>query len=350
MAHERSKRMRRATRERPAAASGTDPAAPMPPAVPLTLKPMEADPIDALPEGRNWLFEPKHDGFRCLAFRSGDRIALRSKSQKPLERYFPELIRGLLDLPAGRFVIDGEIVIPGATFETLQLRLHPARSRVETLAASHPAKLIAFDLLANAHGDSLLDRPFAERREALEDFVRRAGRNPVLGLSKATRSRATAMGWLGRSGLDGVMAKRLDIPYRPGRRAMGKLKVWKTVDCVLGGIYLSDDRARVESLLLGLYDAAGRLHYVGRAQVREGAKEMLEVLKPLVAAKSFTGRKPGGRDRWSGRERQAVMLRPVAVAEVSADHVTDDFMRHGARLLRWRDDKAPEDCTIDQIR
>lgn len=318
--------------------------------VPLSTKPMEAEPVDALPAGDGWLFEAKYDGFRCLAFRSGGEVRLQSRNQKPLDRYFPELAKAVLDFPAGDFVVDGEIVIPGEPFETLQLRLHPAASRVERLAAQFPAVLIAFDLLASPDDGLLCRRPFAERRAALEELLKRGAGQRSLQLSKATKSAATARKWLGRPGLDGIVAKRLDLPYRPGQRAMRKYKLWKTVDCVVAGIYRKSGTGRIESLLLGLYDEDGRLHYVGRAPVRQHASELEKLIAPLVGGRGFTGRAPGGKSRWSGKEREPVPLEPVLVAEVSADHITGDHMRHGARLLRWRDDKRPEDCTLDQIR
>lgn len=318
--------------------------------VPLSLPSMESETVEDLPTGPGWLYEPKHDGFRCLAFRNGESVRLQSRRQKPLERFFPELTAGLGALAVERFVLDGEIVIPGAPFDTLQLRLHPAASRIAKLAQEHPAVLIAFDLLADENGRSLLETPFEERRAALERMMKAAGRSPVLRLSTATRSAATARSWLGREGLDGIMAKRLDLPYRPGERAMLKFKQWKTVDCVVGGLYWKEGTRRVDSLLLGLYDEDGRLNYVGRARAGADGAALTARLTPLIGGEGFTGRAPGGKNRWSGRERQPVPLRPVLVAEVSADHITGDYMRHGARLLRWRDDKAPESCTMDQIR
>jgi ATP-dependent DNA ligase len=302
-----------------------------------------------LPRGAGWLFEPKYDGFRCLAFRGDGEVRLQSRNQKPLDRYFPELARGLLDLPAPRFVIDGEIIIPGQTFETLQLRLHPAASRIEKLAADYPATLVAFDLLAEPEDELLYRKPFRERRAALEKLVEAAVKHRAVQLSKATRSTDTAKRWLGKAGLDGIVAKRLDQPYRPGERAMQKYKIWKTVDCVVGGLYRKEGTGLVDSLLLGLYDEDGKLNYVGRARIHSGAAEIGEALEPLVGGDGFTGRAPGGKSRWSGRERKPVPLRPVLVAEVSADHITGQYMRHGARLLRWRDDKPPEACTMDQI-
>jgi ATP-dependent DNA ligase len=320
------------------------------PTTPFTidLPPMEAEPIDELPSEDGWQYEPKYDGFRCLAHRSGHRVHLQSRNQKPLERYFPEVVKGVEEVVEDNFVLDGELVIIDGSFETLQLRLHPAESRIRKLARETPAQLIVFDLLARS-GASLLDRPLAERRRELEDFMATAT-SAVLTLGEATDREALARDWLGREGLDGIVAKRLDLAYRPGERAMRKLKLWKTVDCVVGGLYRKGSTQAVEHLLLGLYDEGGRLNYVGRARIYEDAAEIGHLLEPLVGGQGFTGRAPGGKSRWSGKERVPVPLKPILVVEVSADHITGDHMRHGARLLRWRSDKAPESCTMDQIR
>jgi ATP-dependent DNA ligase len=313
------------------------------------LAPMESEPADGLPSGKGWLFEPKYDGFRCLAFRTGRSVRLQSRNQKPLERYFPEIAAGLAAIAEQRFVIDGEIVIRGQSFETLQLRLHPAASRIEKLAVSHSATLIAFDLLAAGKAGALLSAPFSERRLRLETFMSRVD-SDVLALSKATRSRVTAQRWLSAGKVEGVMAKRLDVPYRPGERSMVKVKIWKTIDCVVGGFYRKQGGGKVENLLLGLYDEAGLLNYVGRTPVHRNEPDINRKVEPLIGGPGFTGRSPGGKSRWSGRERKPVPLKPVLVAEVSADHISSDHMRHGARLLRWREDKAPSDCTMDQLR
>ena len=219
----------------------------MPLPIPLSTKPMEAEPVDQLPPARAGCIEPKYDGFRCLAFRDGDRVELQSKKQKSLNRFFPEVAAGLAGLKADRFVLDGEIVIPGQSFETLQLRLHPAASRVAELSGKFPARLVVFDLLAD--GQRRADGQAAVRAAGgAEGFVKAAGKTPVLALSKATRSAATAKRWLPQKGLDGIMAKQLDQPYRPGERVMRKFKVWQTVDAVLAGYYedeaTEDDRQR----------------------------------------------------------------------------------------------------------
>ena len=317
-------------------------------AVPSNLEPMEAQPVDALPTGPGWHFEPKYDGYRCLAFRDGRDVSLKSRNGKDLGRYFPELVSALAALPIKRFVLDGEIIIRNETFETLQLRLHPAKSRIEELAASLPATIIAFDILADDKGRSLLKEPFTDRRQKLKAFIVKVGKRRELALSRATKSRSQALKWLGGGGLDGVVAKQCDLDYRPGRRVMQKFKVWKTVDCVVGGMYLVD-KTKVDSLLFGLYDQDGKLHYVGRHRVTQGNAEMGRMLQPLIGGPGFTGRAPGETNRWSVKKHKAVPLKPRLVAEVSADHITSKFFRHGARLLRWRDDKRPEACSLDQI-
>ena len=318
--------------------------------VPLSLKPMEAEPVDELPRGSGWLYEPKYDGFRCLAFRDGAHVDLQSKRQRSLNRFFPEVASGLARLSADRFVLDGELVIPGQPFETLQLRLHPAASRVAELSGKFPARLIVFDLLADESG-SLIDKPFAERREALKAFIRGTGGPWVILLSRATRSVATARRWLGSKGLDGIVAKPLDQPYRAGERVMRKFKVWHTVDAVLAGYYEDAETGKIDSLLFGLYDDDdGLLHYVGHSRVYGDAAEIAKLLAPLKGGQGFTGRAPAGKSRWTGKVQKMVRLDPKLVAELSADHISGGQFRHGSRLIRWRTDKAPEDCTMDQIR
>jgi ATP-dependent DNA ligase len=321
----------------------------MPLPLPLTLKTMEAEPVDGLPQGRQWLYEPKYDGFRCLAFRDGGELHLQSRNQKPLGRYFPELVSAFIAMPQQLFVIDGEIVIEGQSFETLQLRLHPAASRIARLADEYPATFIAFDMLAGEDGRDLTPLPFRERRKLLEILARHAGTSHALRVSKATASFETAKGWLGRQGLDGIMAKDRDEPYRSGKRVMKKYKLWKTIDCVVAGIYRKEKSGRLDSLLLGLYDDGGSLHYVGRIPVEGRSREFAKIVEPLIGGEGFSGRSPGGRSRWSSKLREPVPLKPVLVAEVSADHITGGQMRHGARFVRWREDKRPKDCTMDQI-
>jgi len=313
---------------------------------------MEAVSVDELPAGKGWLFEPKYDGFRCILFRDGDAVNLQSRRQRPLGRYFPEIIDAARQLPIQRFVFDGELIIPDQPFDTLQLRLHPAASRVQLLSRQHPAQIVVFDLLADERGRSLLDQPFSDRRAALEDAFKQIARNANFVLSKATTSEQTARGWLKRlgHGLDGIVAKRIDQPYRPGEREMQKYKLWQTVDCVVGGIYYKRGTQAIEYLLMGLYDDAGKLDYVGRCGIGENGTEIAKLLKPLIGGSGFTGNAPSGLSRWSGRERKPVPLEPKLVAEVSADHIENGRFRHGSRLIRWRDDKEPRACTMDQIK
>jgi len=250
----------------------------------------------------------------------------------------------------GHFVLDGELVIPGESFETLQLRLHPAASRVAKLSVQSPAQLIVFDLLATRE-QVLADRPFSERRAALERFIREAARsNPVLRLSQATPYAAAARRWVAEEGrgLDGIMAKPLDQPYRGGERAMRKFKVWHTVDAVLAGYYEDEATGTVDSLLFGLYGDDGLLHFVGHSRVYHDAAEIAKLLEPLRGAGGFTGRSPGGKSRWNGKTQKMIRLTPMLVAELSADHISGGQFRHGSRLIRWRTDKAPQDCTMDQ--
>ena len=320
------------------------------------LAPMEAKLAAALPEGPGWQFEPKWDGFRCLAFRAGASVELMSKSGKSLARFFPEMVERLRALPTERFVVDGELFVPidGAlAFDALQARLHPAESRIRKLAAETPAQLMLFDMLAGTDGASLIDRPLSERRAALEAF--RAGHAaPWLLLSPATQDPAAAAGWLATAGgaLDGVVAKRIDGPYASGERAMVKVKQRRTADCVVGGFRYAAGTAQVGSLLLGLYDDAGLLDHVGftSAISAEERPALTARLEALVEAPGFTGKAPGGPSRWS-TERSAEWqpLRPELVVEVGYDQVTACRFRHGTALLRWRPDKAPRQCRMDQL-
>jgi ATP-dependent DNA ligase len=318
----------------------------------LSIEPMEAEPVDSLPTGKGWQLEPKVDGFRCVVFRDGDIVHLQSRRQKPLERYFPEVVEAARAISPDKFVLDGELVIPDEPFDTLQMRLHPAASRIKKLSAEIPARYVAFDLLADGEGHSLLQRPFQHRREALEAMFKPLADNPTFMLSRATRSEGTARTWLKQvgHGLDGIVAKRLDLSYRAGERAMQKFKLWRTVDCVVGGIYYRTGTKTVEYLLLGLYDKAGLLHYVGRCGIgKMNGKELNGLLAPLIGGSGFTGKAPGGVSRWSNREREPIALQPKLVLEAEADHIENGRFRHGSRFLRWRDDKAPEKCLMDQI-
>jgi ATP-dependent DNA ligase len=322
------------------------------------LPPMEARTVDALPDGPGWQYEPKWDGFRCLVYRDGQRIGLRSKSGTLLNRYFPDLLAAIAALAAKRFVLDGEIVVPAGgklSFSELQLRLHPAASRVAMLAEAHPARLMVFDLLLGPKGPPLLDQPLSERREALERFFSSLKKHAALALSPRTTSKQEALRWLKsrRNALDGIIAKRLAAPYRAGERdAMVKYKRQKTADCVVGGFRYGKDGEQVGSLLLGLYDRDGKLNHVGftSAFKREDKPGLTWRLKRLMAPPGFTGRAPGGPSRWSTeRSAQWEPLKPKLVVEVGFDHVTDCRFRHGTTLLRWRPDKRPDQCRMDQL-
>ena len=322
-----------------------------------SLEPMEAQTAAAIPGGPAWQYEPKWDGFRCLAFRDGPDVELRSKSGQSLGRYFPDIVAALAGLAAGRFVLDGELVVPidGApSFEHTQMRLHPAASRVRRLAAEHPARYVLFDLLESHAGGSLADAPLSRRRAALEAFARRHPA-PGLMLSPATLDRAQAQRWLdgGQPGCDGVVAKRLDAPYRPGLRdGMVKIKRVRSADCVVGGFRYLQRMREVGSLLLGLYDAAGLLDHVGFTSGIAGGERagLTRRLEALSGPSAFTGRAPGGPSRWSAaKDTRWQPLRPELVVEVAYDHVSAGHFRHGTRLLRWRPDKAPAQCRIEQI-
>jgi ATP-dependent DNA ligase len=318
---------------------------------------MEARIADALPQGPGWQFEPKWDGFRCLAFKDGARVALMAKSGKTLTDFFPEVTAALQALPAPRFVADGELVIPVGdrlSFDALQMRLHPAESRRRKLAKETPALLVLFDLLSDGRKD-LTKAPLPERRAALEKLFADFPTGSVFRLSPYTRSAATAKSWLklaGRGALDGVIAKPLAAPYLCGERAMIKVKNLKTADCVVGGFRYATGSREVGSLLLGLFNDQGKLDHVGFtsgfAQLdRHGLTRKLEKLK---AAPGFSGNAPGGPSRWSTeRSGEWEPVKNVLVAEVRYDHVTDGRFRHGTKFLRWRPDKAPKSCTFDQL-
>jgi ATP-dependent DNA ligase len=318
---------------------------------------MEARLVDDLPEEPGWQFEPKWDGFRCLAFRTGDEVELRAKSGKPLTRYFPEMAAVLRRLEPSRFVLDGELAIPvGETFsfDALQMRLHPADSRIKKLAAETPAVLFLFDLLATPDGDTLLETPLLQRRAALDAFFRSIGAVEAVRLSPFTRDVEEARSWLEASGgaLDGVIAKRLDGTYQPGERAMLKVKKRRTADCVVGGFRYERNSRLVGSLLLGLYNSEGKLDHVGFTATLHDLdrKALTEQLEGLIMPPGFTGNAPGGPSRWSTeRTGEWQPLRPELVVEVRYDHVSGGRFRHGTRLLRWRPDKAPRQCTFEQI-
>lgn len=319
------------------------------------LLPMEAKLVAALPVDGGWQFEPKWDGFRAIVPRLGDDIAIMSKSGKPLDRYFPEIVATIKAVGARAFTLDGELILPVGgvlSFDALQARLHPAASRIERLARETPAQLMLFDCLM-LDGRDLIDEPLSERRRCLEAFHADHG-GPALLLSDRTDDIDVARSWLARAGaaLDGVVAKRLTEPYRSGERAMLKVKQHRSADCVVGGFRPTSDGVGVASLLLGLYDDEGRLNHVGFTSGIAAAERstMLRKLAPLIAKPGFTGKAPGGPSRWNnGKENEWQPLRPELVAEVVYDQVTGDRFRHGTKLLRWRPDKSPEQCNRDQL-
>jgi ATP-dependent DNA ligase len=325
----------------------------------LPLLPMEARSVDRIPRGDVWQYEPKWDGFRCLVFRDDKHIELQSKSGQPLTRYFPELVEAFARLPGPTFVLDGEIVVPAGDaydFDALLQRIHPAASRVKKLAAETPARFIAFDLLAAEDGAPLLALPLEERRKRLEAFARpQLERNRSIELSPLTRDPAEAERWLKDGGgrLDGVIAKRRDVEYRPAdRSAMQKIKNFRSADCVVGGFRYGEGTKVVGSLLLGLYDGDRLLHHVGfTSNIKATERKALTTkLERLIKPPGFTGKAPGGPSRWSTkRSAEWQPLKPELVVEVCYDHFSGGRFRHGTRLLRWRPDKAPRQCTLDQV-
>jgi ATP-dependent DNA ligase len=319
---------------------------------------MEARSVDELPTDEGWQFEPKWDGFRCVAFKDGDDVYLQSKAGQPLGRYFPDVVASLAALPASRFVVDGELVIPigdAFSFDELQLRLHPASSRVQKLAAAHPAVMIVFDLLGDEEGKSLVSDPLRKRRKVLEQFAKKNFRDSAVKLSPASEQVEMAKKWFDEVGgnLDGVIAKRVDEPYASGERtAMVKVKHIRSADCVVGGFRYASGAPVIGSLLLGLYDSGGLLHHVGfTSAFKAGEKrELTKRFEKLKKAPGFTGNAPGGPSRWSTeRSGEWEPLDPKTVVEVTYDHFTGGRFRHGTRIIRWRSDKAPRQCTIDQV-
>lgn len=321
--------------------------------------PMEMRPAAALPDGAEWQYEPKWDGFRCIAYRSGDEVALQSKAGQPLGRYFPEIVAALAALPAN-VVLDGELVVPieGAlSFDALQQRIHPAASRVTLLAARTPASYLTFDLLSEA-GTDLVALPLSERRRRLESFSHNFD-GTTLRLSPATRDRAVVDDWFLRVGgaLDGVIAKRIDVPYASGtREAAVKVKRERTADCVAGGFrYAKGSTSEVGSVLLGLFNDRGLLDQVGFCSAFSNAERaaVFERLRPYIGEPGFTGNAPDAtQSRWSRgveRDRSYVKLAHALVLEVGFDQVTSGRIRHGTRPLRWREDKSPRQCTYEQL-
>lgn len=320
--------------------------------------------------GGPWIFEPKWDGFRCIVFRDGDHLEMSSRRSKPFDRYFPELRAPLLDALPQRSVVDGEIVVPdpagnGLDFDALSQRIHPAASRVETLARTTPASFVAFDLLALADR-SLMTTPFAERRQLLVEHLTPG---PSVHLTPATTDTEIAQRWFTTfegAGLDGVMAKSADGLYTPDKRTLLKVKHERTADCVVAGYRIHKDGQGVGSLLLGLHDGDGRLHHVGVTSSFSAAVRgtLLRELEPLTrdalidhpwrdwadAAAHDEGRLPGGVSRWNaGKDLSWVPLRIGLVAEVTFGQLESGRFRHGSRFVRWRPDREPASCTYDQL-
>jgi ATP-dependent DNA ligase len=321
--------------------------------------PMEALSVDEVPQGPDWQYEPKWDGFRCLIFRDGEEVALQSKAGQPLARYFPELVEAVKKLAPRKFVLDSEIAIPVGeklSFEDLQLRLHPAESRVRKLAKETPAIMIVFDLLVEEKGKSLLNQPLEHRQAILQRFATKyfSEGGPIL-LSPATTDIKIARKWLTNPGesLDGIIAKLRNLPYQSGERAgMQKIKQIRSVDCVVGGFRYGTASKLVGSLLLGLYDDSGWLHHVGFCSAIKASEKpaLTRKLEAIRKPPGFTGRAPGGPSRWS-TERSAEWepLAPKLVVEVGYDHFTGGRFRHGTKFFRWRPDKAPRQCTFEEV-
>lgn len=319
---------------------------------------MEAESVSQIPHGA-WQYEPKWDGFRCIAFRDANSVYLQSKAEKPLARYFPEVVEAIRSLKSKRFVLDGEIAVPvegKLDFDQLLQRIHPAESRIRKLSTEYPALFIAFDLLADTKGRNLLDHTLAQRRPMLEEFAMSNFHDAAqMRLSPATTKLAQAQRWFRSVGgnLDGVIAKQLDSPYLPGdRSAMQKIKRIRSADCVVGGFRYASNAPVVGSLLLGLYDDEGLLHHVGfTATIKHTERPALtRKLEKFIKTPGFTGQTPGGPSRWSTeRSSEWQPLASKLVVEVAYDHFSAGRFRHGTTLLRWRPDKAPRQCTIDQV-
>jgi ATP-dependent DNA ligase len=336
----------------------------MSPTVTAPVSPMLAKLARELPVEQDMFYEPKWDGFRCIVFRDGDSVELGSRNEKPLTRYFPELLEPMRSYLPDKCVLDGEIVIAsagGLDFDALLQRVHPAESRVRLLAETTPASFVAFDVLGLGDRD-LRDEPFEERRRLLEEAM--ADSEPPLFVTPATRATEVAMDWFSRfegAGLDGVVAKRAQDPYREGERLMVKVKHERTADCVVGGFRWHKQDGQVGSLLLGLYDDSGKLHHVGVCSAFTAARrrELVDELAafrpdeagshPWVGAMQGT-RMPGGQSRWTGgRDLSWELLRPELVCEVAYDHLQGDRFRHATTFRRWRPDRTPESCTYSQL-
>lgn len=322
------------------------------------IPPMEARPVEEIPTGEGWQYEPKWDGFRCLMFRDRNNVFLQSKNGQPLARYFPDVADSVSQLREQEFVLDGELVIPvsGAlSFDDLQLRLHPAASRVQKLAKAHPATYIVFDLLGG-DAKSYVKQPLGERRQVLELFARSNFKSAKhVRLSPATTDLRIANEWFKKTGgdLDGIIAKRLEAAYASGERtAAVKIKQIRTADCVIGGFRYATGAHVIGSLLLGLYDDDGLLHHVGftSAFTKEQRRELTKKFEGMRKPPGFTGNAPGGPSRWSTeRTGEWEPVVPKVVVEVAYDHFTGGRFRHGTKIVRWRRDKDPRQCTLDQV-
>jgi len=336
---------------------------------------MEAKAVAELPRGENWAYEPKWDGFRCLAFRKGEEVQLQSKAGQPLGRYFPEMVKALAMLPVKQFVLDGEIVIlqdGRLSFDDLLMRIHLAESRIRKLSHQTPASYLVFDLLVDERGKSLVELPLSERRERLEELFEGFGSHSSekrlsgaakpsrtheqIRLSPSVRDFAKAQKWLtelAASGFDGIVAKQLDCAYASGERtAMRKIKRIRTADCVVGGFRYASKGGEVGSLLLGLYDENGLLNHVGFSSsfAADERKKLKAILRPYMNGGGFTGHAPGGPSRWSTeRSGEWERLDPKLVCEVRYDHFSDGRFRHGTKFLRWRPDKDPKSCKYEQV-
>ena len=327
--------------------------------IPTTYAPMDARLVEDIPEGPQWEYEPKWDGFRCLAFRDGKHVDLQSKGGQPLGRYFPEIVAALEAVDARKLVIDSELVVPlgeALSFDALLQRIHPAASRIKKLSLETPAVMICFDLLVDADGTMLADEPLKARRAALERFAHKylKGSDRIV-LSPCARDVKTARRWFAGVGatLDGVIAKRTDLPYQSGNRdGMVKVKNLRSADCVVGGFRYASKSKDVGSLLLGLYQD-GLLHHVGFCSSFKSTerKKLRPILEPLIEPPGFTGQAPGGPSRWSTeRSTEWQPLAPKLVVEVQYDHFTNRRFRHGTKFLRWRPDKSPRQCTMAQVK
>jgi ATP-dependent DNA ligase len=317
--------------------------------------PMEAERADKIPAGDGWQFEPKWDGFRAIIFRDGNKIYIQSKNGQPLARYFPEIVDAFHNLKTKEFVVDGEIAVPvngHLSFDDLLMRIHPAESRIRKLAAEHPAHYFAFDLLVNKD-KPLMDQPIEKRRKQLEKFFATVDDAPLLHLSPATTDRPIAQRWFKMPGLEGVMAKKLGEPYHSGDRdGMIKVKHFKTADCVVGGFRYGEGTKTVGSLLLGLYDDEGRLVHIGHtSSIKKADRDALtKKLESLRGKNPFEVRVPGGPSRWaSERSGEWEPVKPKLVCEVEYDYFSQGRFRHGSKFLRWRPDKWPKQCTMEQV-